>query len=59
VEGNKVKFTIFFRGRELVHSHVGRDILDRLAQDLIDVGVVEQHAMLAGRSFTMVMAPMS
>lgn len=57
-DGNKVKFTVFFRGREVVHSQIiGRDILDRLAQDLIEVGVVEQQPKMEGRNFTMVMAP--
>lgn len=56
-EGNKVKFSVFFRGREIMHSHLGKNMLERLAQDLCDVGTVEQEAKLEGRNFVMIMAP--
>lgn len=56
-EGNKVKFSVFFRGREIMHSHLGKNMLERLAQELTDIGTVEQQAKLEGRNFVMIMAP--
>jgi translation initiation factor IF-3 len=54
---DKVKVTIMFRGREVVHSSLGRDILDRVALDVADVGVVENRPMLEGRNMTMMIGP--
>jgi len=54
---DKVKVTIRFRGREQERPGVGKDLLDRLADDLSDVGVVEQAPKIEGRSMTMVLAP--
>jgi translation initiation factor IF-3 len=56
-EGDKVKMTIRFRGREQERPAFGKDLLDRLAEDLSDSGVVEQTPKLEGRSMTMVIAP--
>ena len=56
-EGDKVKVTIRFRGREQERPAFGKDLLDRLAEDLSDSGVVEQTPKLEGRSMTMVIAP--
>jgi translation initiation factor IF-3 len=56
-EGDKVKVTIRFRGREQERPAFGKDLLDRLAEDLIDVAVTEQTPKLEGRSMTMVLAP--
>jgi len=56
-EGDKVKVTIRFRGREQERPAFGKDLLDRLAEDLSDVAVTEQSAKLEGRSMTMVLAP--
>ena len=55
--GNKVKVTIMFRGREVVHSDLGKDILDRVAEELAEHGTVEQRPNLEGRNMIMVMAP--
>ncbi|MCU0611087.1 MAG: translation initiation factor IF-3 [Candidatus Eisenbacteria bacterium] len=52
---DKVKVSVLFRGREKSHSERGRALLDKFAADLADIGVVEQHAQLDGRSVTMVM----
>jgi translation initiation factor IF-3 len=54
---DKVKITIMFRGREVSHPERGTAILDRLAEELAELGVVEQHPMQEGRNMTMLMAP--
>jgi translation initiation factor IF-3 len=54
---DKVKITIMFRGREVTHPERGTAILDRLAEELADLGVVEQRPMQEGRNMTMMMAP--
>jgi translation initiation factor IF-3 len=53
----KVKVTIMFRGREQQHPERGRDLLMRLAEDIKDVGVIEQSPLLEGRNMTMLVAP--
>jgi translation initiation factor IF-3 len=54
---DKVKVTIMFRGREVTHPERGTAILDRLAEELAEVGVVEQRPIQEGRNMTMMMAP--
>ena len=54
---DKVKITIMFRGREVTHPERGTMILDRLAEELAELGVVEQRPMQEGRNMTMMMAP--
>jgi translation initiation factor IF-3 len=54
---DKVKITIMFRGREVTHPERGTALLDRLAGDLADVGVIEQSPLQDGRNMTMLMAP--
>ncbi len=56
-EGDKVKVTVRFRGREQERPAFGKDLLDKLAEELSDVAVTEQTAKLEGRSMTMVLAP--
>ena len=56
-EGNKVKLTIMFRGRELVHPHLGERLLRRMAEDLVDVGEVESEPSLDGRNMVMMLGP--
>jgi translation initiation factor IF-3 len=56
-EGNKVKVTMMFRGRQMAHPELGRIVLDRVAEVLADVGRVEQDAKLEGRNMTMLMTP--
>jgi translation initiation factor IF-3 len=55
--GDKVKLSVLFRGRSITHPELGRDLLQRLAEQLSDVGVVEQGARMEGRTMTMYMAP--
>jgi translation initiation factor IF-3 len=54
-EGNKVKFTIMFRGREVTHPEFGYRLLEKVVEDLRDIAVVESHASMSGRFMTMVM----
>ncbi len=54
---DKVKVTIMFRGREVTHPERGTAILDRLAEELQELGVVEQRPLQEGRNMTMLMAP--
>ena len=56
-EGNKVKVTMMFRGRQIAHTELGKAVLDRVAASLADVGKVEQDAKLDGRNMIMVLAP--
>lgn len=56
-EGDKVKATIMFRGREIVHPDIGQEVLDRLAVFLQDVAVVERGARVEGRNMTMFLSP--
>ncbi len=56
-EGDKVKVTMRFRGREVTHPEIGREILDRLVEAIGDLGVVESSPRMEGRQITMVLAP--
>jgi len=55
-EGDKVKATIMFRGREMAHPSYGRHILDRLKQDLAELAVVENDARMEGRFMYMILS---
>ena len=55
--GNKVKVTVMFRGREIVHKQIAMDILDGLLEDLKEVAVVELRPKLDGYNMIMVLAP--
>jgi translation initiation factor IF-3 len=54
---DKVKITIMFRGREVTHPERGTAILDRLAEELTELGVVEQRPVQEGRNMTMLLTP--
>ena len=54
---NRVKITVMFRGRELAYKEAGRDLLDRVAEEVIDVGSVDQPPKEEGRNLSMVVAP--
>jgi translation initiation factor IF-3 len=56
-EGDKVKVTIRFRGRELVHQDLGLKVLERVRDELEEVSKVEQHAKIEGKQMVMVIAP--
>ena len=55
-EGSKVKVTIMFRGREMSHPELGRDLLVRFADELKDTAHVEKEPKIEGRNMTMVIA---
>src|SRR5438477_1897416 len=54
-EGDKVKVTVLFRGRELAHPQLGRELLEQLAERLRDVSVVERSPMTEGRTLFMIL----
>jgi translation initiation factor IF-3 len=56
-EGDKVKVTMRFRGRELAHQELGMNVLMRVKDDLDEVAKVEQHPRMEGRQMTMVLSP--
>lgn len=55
--GNKVKLTMQFRGRQMSHPEIGKEILERLTRELADVGSAETDPTLEGRLMTMMLAP--
>ncbi len=57
-EGDKVKITMRFRGREVTHQDLGMRVLMRVSGDLAELGKVEQRPTLEGRQMTMVLAPL-
>ncbi len=57
-EGNKVKLTMMFRGRQVTHPEIGLEVLTRVTVDLEDVGEVESHPNMQGRIMSMVLAPL-
>jgi translation initiation factor IF-3 len=56
-QGNKVKCFVLFRGREKAHTEFGREILDRLAQDLKEIATIENLPKMEGHSMTMLLSP--
>ncbi|MBN2113781.1 MAG: translation initiation factor IF-3 [Acidimicrobiia bacterium] len=56
-EGDKVKVTMMFRGREITHPELGERLLRRLAEDVAGVGAIEMPPALEGRNMTMQLAP--
>lgn len=56
-EGDKAKITLRFRGREMAHQDIGRQLLERVQQDLAAVGQVEQFPLMEGRQMVMLIGP--
>lgn len=56
-DGNKVKVTLMFRGRQIAHPELGMAVVDRVAQALADVAKVETSAKLEGKALTMILTP--
>lgn len=56
-EGNKVKLTMMFRGREMTHPELGEQVLMEFAEGVSDIGEIETNAKMEGRTMTMVLAP--
>jgi translation initiation factor IF-3 len=57
-KGDKVKFTIRFKGRELQHSHLGNELMNKIKQDMKDIGKVELHPKFDGKQMIMVIQPL-
>lgn len=55
--GSKVKAFVMFRGREMAHTEYGRKVLDRVAQELKDIAIIENHPKQEGRKMIMVLGP--
>lgn len=56
-QGDKVKVTVMFRGREITHPQIGKNLLDRVLKGVGEIAIVERPAMLEGRHMTMILAP--
>jgi len=58
-EGDKVKFTVIFRSREITHPEFARRSLQRIAEESQDIAVVEKAPAMEGRTMTMILSPKS
>ena len=56
-KGDKVKFTVRFKGREMQHSQLGKDLMSRIIEETKDVAKVESHPKLEGRQMVMIIQP--
>jgi len=56
-KGDKVKFTVKFKGRELQHTHLGNRLMDKIIQDMQNIGKVELHPKFDGKQMIMVIQP--
>jgi len=56
-EGNKVKVTVRFRGREMAHTELGKEVLDRILQMLEDSFLLEKPAQMEGRTMSLLLNP--
>ena len=57
-KGDKVKFTIRFKGRELQHYHLGNELMSKIKEDMKDIGKVELHPKFDGKQMIMVIQPL-
>lgn len=55
--GDKVKFTVQFRGREIYHPDIGHQMLEQIAEELLDIATIEQRPLMEGRRLSLVLAP--
>tara|TARA_X000000368_G_scaffold320751_1_gene257953 strand:- start:289 stop:834 length:546 start_codon:yes stop_codon:yes gene_type:complete len=58
IKGDKVKFTIRFKGRELQHSHLGNELMNKIKEDMKDIGKVELDPKFDGKQMIMVIQPL-
>ena len=58
LKGDKVKFTIRFKGRELQHSHLGNELMNKIKEDMQAIGKVELHPKFDGKQMIMVIQPL-
>ncbi|MDD4795826.1 MAG: translation initiation factor IF-3 [Bacilli bacterium] len=57
LKGHKIKATLRFKGRQMTHTDLGKDVLERFANELAEIAVVETSPKLEGRTMTMILAP--
>ncbi len=57
IDGDKVKFNLRFRGREIFHQDIGLRMLEQMAEELRDIAIVEQRPLMEGRVLTLLLAP--
>ena len=57
-KGDKVKFTVRFKGREMQHVELGKDLMNRIIEDTKDVGKIETHPKFEGRQMIMIIQPL-
>jgi translation initiation factor IF-3 len=57
-EGNKTKITIIFRGREIAHADLGKQMMERVVEQTKEWGKIEQPAKFEGRNYVMILAPL-
>lgn len=56
-DGDKTKITLRFRGREIAHQQIGMQLMERVKQDLMEHGIIEQFPKMEGRQMVMVLSP--
>ncbi|ADG82726.1 translation initiation factor IF-3 [Thermincola ferriacetica] len=56
-DGDKVKVTVMFRGREMAHTDLGKQLLDKVVDQLKDITIVERQPKVEGRNMVMILAP--
>ncbi|MGA0193708.1 MAG: translation initiation factor IF-3, partial [Pelagibacteraceae bacterium] len=57
VNKDKVKFTVKFKGREMQHINLGKDLMNRIIEDTKDVGKIETHPKFEGKQMVMIIQP--
>lgn len=57
--GDKVKFTLMFRGREIIHNELGFKVMENIQNDLAEVALIEKRPSIEGRNITMIVSPAS
>ena len=57
-KGDKVKFTIRFKGRELQHKHLGNELMEKIKDDILSLGKIELHPKFEGKQMIMVIQPL-
>ena len=57
MEGNKAKVTVRFKGREMAHTELGWKMLNRMAEGMQDIALIENHPRMEGRMLSMILSP--
>ena len=57
-KGDKVKFTVRFKGREMQHTHLGKELMQRIINDTANLGKIEVNPKLEGRQIVMIIQPL-